>query len=635
MTGKRARKTPSGKANSSTFMGAHVLLADAPRLAGTRSTHAQHSAVTNGSDAPLPVGSDEDRLGAVTIVRRLLGEGQDDEETLARICAALRDGFDWDIVTFHSAMRGDSLPSRIVAFRPNSQTRDGVPTSDGAALATIARKREHAYATGQALWVTDIRRGRRVAAAESGARSLFILPVRGRNGVLGLIECQSARPRPPEDALMQSTDALGSAIGRFLEREHTSSASDEKRGEEAVTLADAALQLDQVGAAFEASPDSMIVFDNQGRLLRANEADRDLLGYSARDGVVARTLRERERLFQFRDERGQPFVESRSPYQRILRGETIRGNQAADVMLRTLDGRDIQVNISGAPLYDEKRQIIGGVAISREVTERRQRERTLEELNRRMKEFLGEAAHDLRAPVTSARGYIQLAAKRLNGIVNAATVESSALVGRVEDVRGNLLEAEQSTFRLSRLLDRLLDVTRIQAEKLRVQPEPADLAAIVSTVVREHQMMDPTRTFRLSLPEFPVPTLADAERIRQVIANYLSNAARFSSAERPIEVRLDADAHEARVSVRDEGVGIAASQHEHIWARFEQLGAGRPTGGSSIGLGLGLYISRAIVEAHGGHVGVESVPGHGSTFWFSLPPATPLGVDSSDINLSC
>jgi signal transduction histidine kinase len=186
-------------------------------------------------------------------------------------------------------------------------------------------------------------------------------------------------------------------------------------------------------------------------------------------------------------------------------------------------------------------------------------------------------------------------------------------------VRKNLEDAEQNSQRLARLVDRLLDAAQIQANKLEMQAETVDLAAIVYTKVREQRLATPARAIRYKVrPMRAIPTLIDPERIGEVLQNYLANALKYSPEDSVVEVTFGVRDGVARISVRDMGLGIPTADQQRIWSRFEQL---RDTQhrGSAVGLGLGLYISRAIVEAHGGLVGVESEVGSGSTFWFEVP----------------
>lgn len=119
-----------------------------------------------------------------------------------------------------------------------------------------------------------------------------------------------------------------------------------------------------------------------------------------------------------------------------------------------------------------------------------------------------------------------------------------------------------------------------------------------------------------------VPVVADPERLRQVMNNYLSNALKYSEADKPVEVRLEVTSDEVHVSVHDAGPGLSKHEQEHIWERFYRVPGMEVKSGSGVGLGLGLHISRTIVERLGGNVGVQSIPGSGSTFWFTLPRAT-------------
>lgn len=253
----------------------------------------------------------------------------------------------------------------------------------------------------------------------------------------------------------------------------------------------------------------------------------------------------------------------------------------------------------------------------------------LREANRRTDEFLSIASHELKNPLAAIKGNVQLAGRRLQSALRrwpsdaADEAENADLSDLVHLFRGTLEAlgiADRQVSRLNRLVGDLLDISRIQVGKMEMHFESADLQAIMREAVESQRMAMPERLIHLIEPAVEtLPILADAGRIEQVMVNYLTNAARYSPQGRPIEVSISVHDREARIAVRDEGPGLSSDQQQLIWERFHQVKeSGQPLGTTS-GLGLGLYISRMIIERHHGRYGVESTPGCGSLFWFSLP----------------
>jgi signal transduction histidine kinase len=239
------------------------------------------------------------------------------------------------------------------------------------------------------------------------------------------------------------------------------------------------------------------------------------------------------------------------------------------------------------------------------------------EANRQLGEILGIASHELKTPLTVMRVSLQLALRQLAG--GAGNAEPTRVLQGTWEL---LKRMERQIDRLSQCVDELLDVSRMEAGKLELAEERCDLAAMVGETVAEQRLIWPDRHIVYEPVDLRAPVLADAQRIGQVVTNYLTNALKYSPGDRPVEVWLEVGEAEARVCVRDEGPGLPAAEQERIWERFQQVDGIKAQSGADGGLGLGLYISRTIVEHYQGEVGLESDPGHGATFWCTLPLAS-------------
>jgi len=250
----------------------------------------------------------------------------------------------------------------------------------------------------------------------------------------------------------------------------------------------------------------------------------------------------------------------------------------------------------------------------RQQAEARQKELVQREANRRMDEFLTLASHELKTPLTTIKANIQIMERYLSSMT--AAEKGGAARNRPERMRALLERTERQVSRLDQLVNDLLDVSYMRIRPLKLDIAPCDLAVIVRRVVEEQRQMYPQRTIRLDLgAELAVPIQADAARIGRVLGSYISNAIKYAPADEPIVVGLRLEDEQVRVLVRDAGPGVPASERQRIWERFHQA-AGIT---QQSGLGLGLYLSRMIIEWHHGEVGVQSSRGKGSTFWFTLP----------------
>jgi signal transduction histidine kinase len=249
------------------------------------------------------------------------------------------------------------------------------------------------------------------------------------------------------------------------------------------------------------------------------------------------------------------------------------------------------------------------------------KESALRLANVRMEAFLNMVAHELKTPLASLMGYSQLISRRLETLLR--------LVHNHDDYTdaARMLHAlidwyDQSLERMERLVEDVLDETRVQQGRLTVRLEPRHLTEVVAEAVAEQRQLHPERTIRWIAEESPVPVMVDANRIEQVVTNFVSNALKFSRADQAVEVHLQTADGLTCVSVHDDGVGIPLPEQPHVWEPFYQAAGARWQSGSQVGFGLGLAISKAIVEGHHGQAGIESAPGQGTTAWFTLPLAT-------------
>lgn len=271
-------------------------------------------------------------------------------------------------------------------------------------------------------------------------------------------------------------------------------------------------------------------------------------------------------------------------------------------------------------------QMIDRVGLLQERAEARARQQQLQEATRRYEDCLSTASHELRTPLTTIKGNLQLSQRRAAVLAKRAEQNPEILAG-LQRVEQPLHEALRNFSRLERMISELLDYSRIQADKFVLREKISNLVEIVGdTIETERKNLD-GRHILLNLPtQKEVPIYADKDRISDVLHNYLTNAHKYSPANRPIEVSLSTEGSiSARVAVHDEGFGIPPEQQQHVWERFYRVPGVEVVeqSASDSNLGLGLYLCQEIIELHQGLVGVQSSPNQGSTFWFSLPLAEP------------
>ncbi|MGO8946724.1 MAG: ATP-binding protein, partial [Ktedonobacterales bacterium] len=276
-----------------------------------------------------------------------------------------------------------------------------------------------------------------------------------------------------------------------------------------------------------------------------------------------------------------------------------------------------------AVIYLEKEQM------RRERDAARAEERAMRLANERMETFLSMAAHELRTPLTSLIGNVQLMTRRLDTVLRLVR-NGEEYTEAAGGLRTLIDRCDRSLERMARLVEDVLDETRVRHGRFALRLEACDLVSVVGEAVAEQMALNPERSIHWVTEACPVAVLADASRIEQVVTNYVSNALKFSRADRAVEVCVQTQERAARVLVHDDGVVIPVADQPHIWERYYQAAGAHVQSGSQVGFGIGLYISKAIIEGHCGQVGVESAPGQGTTMWFMLPLAASSLEDEAD-----
>jgi signal transduction histidine kinase len=232
------------------------------------------------------------------------------------------------------------------------------------------------------------------------------------------------------------------------------------------------------------------------------------------------------------------------------------------------------------------------------------RNREVERANRLKSEFLASMSHELRTPLHTIIGFSELLAEGLQGTLN-------------EKQRRFVNHIHKDSLHLLELINDILDLSKIEAGRLELRPEPFDFAAMVEESLAAVRALAQAKSIRIDTAiEVPMAVDADRLRVKQVLVNLLSNAVKFTPDGGV--VRVDARVQDQLVvSVTDTGVGIPKDEHESIFDKFHQVGA--TTKGVREGTGLGLAITKRLVEQHGGRIRVESEPGKGSCFTFTIP----------------
>jgi two-component system, OmpR family, phosphate regulon sensor histidine kinase PhoR len=403
-------------------------------------------------------------------------------------------------------------------------------------------------------------------------------------GVLALYGAGGLNNQADKDLLMPICNQVGFAIANV--RLYADSTSERRKLNTVVT----------------SIAEGVLLCDAHGRLTLANEAALRLLRLESLP--FEQPLAAMPDFYRMRDLDGSPLSLDQLPFARALAGEIFQDYR---LILRGASGDETVMSFSGAPARADDGLIEGAVVVFRDIT-------ASQKLERAKDEFLAVAAHELRSPLAAVRSYADLLLRR----------EQQRGEGDPRDLHGLTILTQQVSHML-RMVDNLLDVSRIDAGQLDLQTQRVNLVSLASQVLDQQRPAAGAHTLLLDAAEDDLLVECDTLRIRQVLTNLISNAIKYSPAEGSVTVRLRRSGEGALagqgpagpvaiVSVTDEGAGIPPEQQARLFQRYYRARSSRAEG-----LGLGLYLSRQFVQMHGGAIWVESVEGAGSTFAFSLP----------------
>ena len=337
---------------------------------------------------------------------------------------------------------------------------------------------------------------------------------------------------------------------------------------------------------FDLLPDGVLCLDSERRIIESNAAAAALTGYPVPE-MVGQSCE----LLAPRAKDGRPLLAGGWHPSTDLRSVNLLPEQ--EVTLRRADGDALPVYVTGRYQRGSDGQLTGVVLSLRSAGPRRHQTATGIEI-------VSTVSHELRSPLTSVKGYTSLLLNRWDRL-------------RDDQKRMMLEQVNHDADRVTRLITELLDISRLEAGRLVLRREMVDLPELSRTVVEKVRMEYPDLDCAIDFPPTFPAVYADPDKVVQVLTNLVENACKYAS---PVGMSVEGSVDDATVAlaVRDQGEGFPERDLARVFTKFFRRAETKPNG-----TGLGLWISRGLVEAHGGRLEVSSVPGEGSIFRFTLP----------------
>ncbi len=438
------------------------------------------------------------------------------------------------------------------------------------------------FSSGQTIHVVDAQLEPNLAypdiAATEGLRTYLGVPLLIRDQVIGVLSLCKRQVFPFSEAEVELLSSFAHQASIAIERAHLFKAIFREKKE--------------LEAIIQNSADGILIMDRERHIVEVNPALEQLIGWRREElvGVLCRDI-----LGSYNID-GLSSCDSNCPFN-VVSPET--DSFFAEHTITTRSGQKLDIWASYGLIRDEEGRVSHAIAILRDISKQK-------ELDRMRSDLVSTASHELRTPLALIKGYI-------------ATLRRPDISLDNEREQRFLANIDQAVDRLARLIDDLLSASRIEAGRLELRLQLIDLGQIVLDVLDrlKPQAGNCQLVAELNYEERAVQ--ADPDRIEQVLFNLLGNALKFSPDGGVVTVQVKNLDNPASVliSVKDQGKGIPPQEIDRIFEKFYRVQDGLVK--KTSGVGLGLYICKSIVEAHGGHIWVESTPGQGSTFNFTLP----------------
>lgn len=345
----------------------------------------------------------------------------------------------------------------------------------------------------------------------------------------------------------------------------------------------------RLDAIIENSADGVLILDAQCRIQTINRTLSEMTGWTPEQARGQPC----QRVIALRNPQGVNICETGCPLQNFSDSSKL---QAEGDIIRS-DGRRTSVSIRYSPLYDDEGTLVNIIGSVHDVT----RFREAEEMKAM---FVSVISHELKTPVALIKGY-------------ASTLRREDAHWDEETVRESLAIIEEESDRLDRLISNLLEASRIQTGTLKLELSDVSIPKLAAKVVERFRVQTSKHELQLDFPpDFPV-ILADEERLQEVFSNLISNAIKYSPDGGTIRIGGSVHQDHVEVFVADQGMGIPLAKQSKLFEPFYRVDSSLDR--RTQGVGLGLFLCKAIIEGLGGHIWVESAPGQGSTFRFTLP----------------